>query len=315
MMSEVEQEPVVESEEAEDGSVSETGETDSNEEEEPDSAELLRSADLLTPDEGSQIAATGESRLVVWVGERDSGKTTLSAELYERHRNGRAKTDFAGSQTLLGFEERIHPARAESGRITPRTKRTEVDPEGRELLHLSLSSDGNTFDLLLADIPGELFRRIRDHELTPKDVPLLEHADKLAILVDGAWIADPGRRSAATSFARQLIGGLASGDLPGEKMDVAVVLTKLDRVQAAGVAAVAYWQEREAGLLAAAREISPGARVFCTAARGSTDDSDGMDELVAWLTSSPPEPNEPALPPAVPSTARILRIQEPRTEP
>jgi len=278
-------------------------------------AVLLRGADLLSPLEASQLAATGNTRLVIWAGERDSGKTTLSAELYERHRNGAARTAFAGSSTLLGFEERIHPARADSERLTPRTLRTEADPEQRELLHLAIRYGEYVTHLLLADIPGELFRRIRDHELSPVDIRLLSHADKLAVLVDGARIADPSTRATAISFARQLIDELAEGDLPGEKMDVALLLTKLDLVLAADSTALAYWEQGEPSLLEAIRQISSQARALRTAARGLEDGPNGMEELMDWLLAAPPDPPEDQLSPADVPPARIQRIRHPRTAP
>ena len=278
-------------------------------------AVLLRGADLLTPLEASQLAAAGNTRLVVWAGERASGKTTLSAELYECHRRGVAKTTFAGSSTLLGFEERIHPARAESERLTPRTLRTEADPEQRELLHLALCVNGELSHLLFADIPGELFRRIRDHELAPADVRLLSHAEKFAILVDGARIADPALRPTAVSFARQLVDELTAGELPGEKMDIALLLTKLDLVLAADPSALTYWEQHEASLLESVHRISPEAIVLRTAARGLEDGPNGMDELMDWLLAAPPDPPEAELSPVGVPPARIQRIRAPRTAP
>ena len=278
-------------------------------------AVLLRGPDLLTPLEASQLAATGNTRLIVWAGERASGKTTLSAELYERHRNGAATTAFAGSSTLLAFEERIHPARAESERLTPRTLRTEADPEQRELLHLAVRSDKYVTHLLLADIPGELFRRIRDHELSPADIRLLSRTDKLAILVDGARIADPGGRATAISFAHQLIDELAESDLPCEKMDIVLLLTKLDLILAADSTALTYWEQSEPPLLEAVLQISPQATVLRTAARGLADERNGMNELMDWLLTAPPDPPEDQLAPTDAPSARIQRIRNPRTAP
>jgi hypothetical protein len=273
---------------------------------------LLRGPDLLTASEASRIAAEGNSRLVVWAGERNSGKTTLSAEIYERHRSRLSATTFSGSQTLLGFEERIHPARAESGRLIPHTTRTEADPEGRELLHLALVANGETTHLLFADIPGELFRQVRDHELAPQSLPLLGRADKLAVLVDGAELANPGQRPAAISFARQMIGALAGAELPGEQMDIRLVVTKLDLLTAAGEAATGYWDQRENDLLEDLRRISPRATVLRTAARGTGVPDDGMDSLLDWLVDPPPDPTETLAESSTIRPTRIQRLREPK---
>lgn len=294
--------------------VAEGDETQDDSAPEPDSRVLLRGSDPLTPTEASSLAAVGETRLVIWAGEHDSGKTTLCAELYERHRRGKAQTVFAGSETLLGFEERIHLSRVESGRLIPRTKRTELDPDERELLHLAVQGDAGRTDLLIADIPGEVFRRIRDHEISTSDVPLLSQADKLAIVVDGALIARPGDRTMAIHFARQLIDELAAGDLPAEKMDIVLLLTKLDRLRDAGPDALAYWEEHRKSLLANLQKLNPQATVLAAAARFSCDQDDGMDELMGWLLREPPDPAEPELEPAAPP-GRLQRVRAPRTSP
>jgi hypothetical protein len=305
----VEAEPQPDEESTETAEVVEESE-DSTPESEPQA--LLRGSDLLTPVEASSLAAVGDSRLVVWAGEPDSGKTTLSAEIYERHRRREAHTSFAGSETLLGFEERIHLSRVESGRVTPRTKRTDLDPDERELLHLRVQGVAGRTDLLIADIPGEVFRRIRDHEISTGDVPLLSQAEKFVIVVDGGLIARPGARTTATHFAQQLVGELTAGDLPGEKMDVLLLLTKLDRLRDVGPEALSYWDEHRESLLADLRKLNPQATALTTAARFSGDQSDGMEELMEWLLSQPPDPAEPDLDePAAPG--RFQRIRAPRT--
>lgn len=294
--------------------VADNGETQEDSAPTPEPRALLRGTDPLTPAEASSLAAVRKTRLVIWAGEHDSGKTTLCAELYERHRRGEAQTVFAGSETLLGFEERIHLSRVESGRLTPRTKRTELDPDKRELLHLAVQSDTGRSDLLIADIPGEVFRRIRDHEIGAADVPLLSQADKLAVVVDGALIARPGDRSMAIHFARQLIGELSAGDLPAEKMDILLLLTKLDRLHDAGPDALAYWEEHREPLLADLQKLNPQATTLATAARFSGDQDDGMEELMGWLLREPPDPAEPELEPAAPP-GRLQRVRAPRTSP
>jgi double-GTPase-like protein len=277
-------------------------------------AHQLRGSDLLTAEEASRIAARGFGRMVIWAGERRSGKTTLSAQLYERHRDGRAGTEFAGSETLLGFEQRMHPSRASSGRIEPYTQRTELDPEGRDLLHLAVRqpTEGLT-DLLIADVPGEVFRQLRDRERDVASVPLLNRADKLAVLIDGEMLSKPGERSSAVSFTRQLIESLRSGGLHASEMDVVLLTTKLDKLRDEGLSAERYWDERESDLLDELRQLSPGAFAVRVAARGLGDTvgDDGMEQLVEWLLEDPPDPPEAPVATTQPA-ARIQRIRQPR---
>ena len=271
--------------------------------------DLLRGPDPLTAEEASALLAKGPGRVVVWAGERGSGKTTLTAELYERHRLGTAATGFVGSRTLLGLEERMHPARADSGRIIPHTTRTEADPEGRDLLHLEVEPP-NTH-LLFADLPGESFRAIRDNEISPDQVPYLAQADKVAILVDGKLLADLSERPFAINTTRQLIERLSDGTVSFANAHVCLVLTKLDELEAVGESAVRYWDEREADILAAVQGLCAEAKCLRTAARGDTKE-DGMEALMEWLLESPPEAQEPALPPETEPTARVLRLRTPK---
>jgi hypothetical protein len=269
---------------------------------------LLRGSDLLTPDEASKILAPGSGRVIVWAGAKGSGKTTLTAELYERHRRNRALTSFSGSRTLLGLEERIHPSRAASGRVTPHTPRSDFDPEGRELLHFSVRSPHT--ELIFADFPGEAFRRIRDNEKDPRELPLLYRADKLAFIADGGLIADPNMRASAGSFISQLIDRFKLAGLPAPDTQVILLLTKYDKVIAGGEAALNYWAELEKRLLAKLQRISPLASSMQTAAREGEES--GMEELMEWLLNEPAHSEEPNLPdPPRPATP-FQRLHRPK---
>lgn len=272
---------------------------------------LLRGSDLLTSGEASKILTPRSGRVIVWAGAEKSGKTTLTAELYERHRRGRASTSFSGSRTLLGLEERIHPARAASGRVTPHTPRSDFDPEGRELLHLAVRSP--LTELIVADFPGEAFRRIRDNEKDPRELPLLYRADKLAIIVDGELIADPNARSSAGSFVSQLIDRFKLAGLPASDTQAILLLTKYDKLAAGGDAALNYWAELEERLLAKLQKVSPLASSMQTAAREGEER--GMEELMEWLLKEPEHSEDPDLPdPPRPATP-FLRLHRPKVLP
>ena len=74
---------------------------------------------LLSPQEASRLLARGPGRLVVWMGERGVGKTTICTELYERQRHHVADARFAGSWTLLAFERLAHHRRVTGARRPP----------------------------------------------------------------------------------------------------------------------------------------------------------------------------------------------------
>lgn len=277
------------------------------------SGKLLRSRDLLTSSEASASLAESPGYVVVWAGERKSGKTTLTAELYERHRQGTASTRFVGSRTLLGLEERMHPARSASGRVKPHTPRTEQDPEGRDILHFQVQDgEQGPIHLLFGETPGEVFKRIRDADLPPDDVPLLARADKLAFLLDGEGLADPGRRSMIASSAQLLIRRFRDAGLPESRCQTMLVVTKLDQIEAAGENAISYLDKTEKRILPKLREIDSDAKLLRTSARGETSSERGLDELMSWLLDEPAIDVDEELPELPPASRRLQRLRQPK---
>lgn len=277
-----------------------------------ESGEFLRDAGLLTPAEASSSLSAGGGRVIVWAGARESGKTTLSAELYERHRQNKAKTRFVSSRTLLGLEERIHPSRLASGRVTPHTPRTDNDPERRELLHLCVSDGEAATNLIFSDLPGETFKRFVSNQESPADLPLIARADKLAFLADGALLAEAATRPRVASFLNQLIERFKKAGLPDANTQTLLLLTKYDRIRD-NPQALAYWEEREQELLAKLRTIAPEAYALRTAAR-SEDHAidDGMEGLMDWILLPPTYSEDPDLPEALPSPSGIDRLVRPK---
>jgi len=155
----------------------------------------LREAVALTAAEISQLPFERVPQIVVLAGFVDAGKTTLAASLFERFQRGPyCELQFAGSESLLAFDERAYLSRAENqeGRAqTPRTSR-EV---GVELLHLRVADEAaRRTDLLLGDMSGELYEQIRDSDDAHEDFRILDRADHFVMLLDAEALHDPERR-------------------------------------------------------------------------------------------------------------------------
>lgn len=280
--------------------------------EEVDPDALLPGPDRLDTTDASRLLAQGPGRLIVWMGERDSGKTTLTTSLYERQRRAGEDTRFAGSRTLLALERLAHPRRAASGRSVSETHRTELDPDGREILHLALTVEEKRIHLLLADLPGEVFRQLADNQLSAFDIPLLPRADKLALLIDGGRLREPGTRATVLTRARQLLERLQADALPHPRTELALLVTKWDRV-AHDESTMSYWQTREPELLSDVRALDPGAphlHVAAGAPEGHQGDS-GVRALRSWLLAPPRGQTDPSLPTPYPwpadAPARLRR--------
>lgn len=183
--------------------------------------------------EASAITREAFSSVVLFAGTAKSGKTTLLATVYLLFQRAPfAGYLFAGSETLVGFEERTYLARVASRRGTPTTERTVRS----ELLHLRVRRDvplGPVRDLLFCDFSGEDFREAKDSSEACASLPVMRRADYLVLLVDGEKLATAdSRRRAKNDPVTLLRNCLDSGVLPPSRA-VDVLVTKWDLIEAA----------------------------------------------------------------------------------
>jgi hypothetical protein len=266
------------------------------EKDEEEAVTPLLGAELLDSEGASQLLATGPGRVVVWMGERGSGKTTLTARLYERQRLPGEDALFAGSSTLLAFEA-LAQRRIVGGSTAPPNRAT-PDADGRNIYHLALSQGVDRLNLLVADLPGELFRAVADNQLALSAIPLVRRADKLVLIVDGARLRDPATRSTVLTRVRQLLERLAADSLPHPSTELALVVTKWDLI-VEDPDTLAYWQAREHQLAGDVRELHADAEHVRVAAGApaSFPQDDGVGALRSWLLAPPGATPDPPVEP------------------
>jgi hypothetical protein len=139
-------------------------------------------------DESYGLANAFPTRAIVVMGEKDAGKTTLVAEIHHAYLKAPfAGFLFAGSRTLIGFEERCFLSRLNSEQTKEDTERTKY--ADIRLLHLSLapaSMPQKRTHLLLTDVSGERFKEVRTSVEEARELaPLIQRADTMVLLVDG----------------------------------------------------------------------------------------------------------------------------------
>lgn len=193
----------------------------------------VSNGEALTLSAANAISSARASRLIVLAGAAGSGKTTLLTSIYEKFLEAPfAGFEFAGSETLVGFERRCYLGRAISQGETPQTSRTPAKRDAR-VLHLRLAAGQAVIpDLLLVDVSGEQFRLARDTDKGARALSFLSRADSFALLIDGAKLADARRRANAYQDARSILRSLVESDVVRDDLDVEVLFTKWDVLRA-----------------------------------------------------------------------------------
>lgn len=169
-----------------------------------------------------------ESRVVAIIGARASGKTSLIASLYALFQDGPVGGRiFAGSNTLLAFEEASHDARAPSARSKTHMERTNRGMFG--FYHLSLWSPNlECTELLLGDRAGEEYVETTNDVSDARALHELARADVVTMLVDGERLLDLEKRHNLRSELRMMLQAFKDGDALTGDQRLAIVLTKLD---------------------------------------------------------------------------------------
>ncbi len=193
----------------------------------------FHSGEKLTGDEASRIMNAVPARVVLCAGAQSAGKTTLLARIGELFRAGTFKRfRFAGSKTLCAFERASWLATIASGADNPDTKRSHR-VEKDTFYHLQVKRLGSVehrFDVLISDLPGELFPEVLATKEICGEQLALACADHLVLFVDCASMIDSAKRhderDSALSFLEQVVECRHEPDL----LYVTVVFSRWDYV-------------------------------------------------------------------------------------
>lgn len=191
----------------------------------------IYAAAAFEPPEADELAAKQECTLVVIAGDVDSGKTTLVGRCFAQFFDGPTSGWlFAGSRTLLGFDERIHNHRIGSRRARAETRHT---PKGVELYyHLDLrSTDGmQKRTLLIHDISGENYQDAIDKSSGAEALTMVRRADAVSFLLNGRDLLNLAQRAAASSSLIDIVQALAEQNYLQHAPLINVVVTCWDYI-------------------------------------------------------------------------------------
>ena len=168
---------------------------DSHEEQETVINEVTVSDDTVDVFDGKALSVTDVDRItnnaitrfVILAGMPAAGKTTLLLSLMHIFSTnpGFGNYLFAGSETLLDFEEKSHKSKIDSGNAEEDTGRTPIGLI--KFLHLKVANmieNGRLTDLVFTDISGEDFRALKDSTEECRKFTMGQRADHFSLFFD-----------------------------------------------------------------------------------------------------------------------------------
>jgi hypothetical protein len=167
----------------------------------------------------------------------ECGKTSLLARIHQLFQNGPVSGYyFAGSRTLFRFEELNWFATVESGVGAPKMEHSSQQYDN-SFLHVRVRARDATaehIDILLNDISGETYPEVIVSQAACEHLLCLQRADHVAVLVDGAAIANRDRRHDHCTKAGNFVQRLLQVGQIGKETILHLVITKLDELNKDG---------------------------------------------------------------------------------
>jgi hypothetical protein len=259
---------------------------------------LVTVEDAMTLEQARTLSGRRGARLVLLMGEPATGKTALTAMLWQQflEHDGLAGHRLAGSRCSRGFERRAHWARLAAGQPRAQFPATRSEDDG--VLHLRVRRpDGRRVELLMSDLAGGRFERVREGQPLLEALPWAPRADRFAVVLDAVALSVPGASEIAVTRARRLLLALLDSGAVRESARIALVLTKSDGLTESGAKALA---RHEPELLELARRCDPEAICVRTAAVAIVRaERQGLPEWISWLCQN----DRPRVPLEVPQLA------------
>lgn len=197
----------------------------------------FHSGEKLTAPEASRMISAMPVKLVLCAGAQWAGKTTFLARIGEMFRKGSfSGFRFAGSKTLCAFERVTWLATIASGAGQPDTERTHR-VEKDTFFHVQVLRVGNgenRFDVLISDLPGEIFPDVLSTQEVCEDQLALARADHLVLFVDCKSLIDDAKRHSERDMACRFLSQVKKCRHAPATLQVNVVFSRWDYVFASG---------------------------------------------------------------------------------
>ena len=263
--------------------------------------------DALKDADVNSLVSASRPTLITLFGVIDSGKTTFVGSLFAilRRRPELLKVSFLDSDTLTGFERRVHQRLlSEYGSVQPRTPR-----RANSILNAVLGNERgeNPYMYVFSDQSGEIYRDAISKDEVVKEQTAVRYADKLVFFVDIEALLDDKNYMLYKKNTATLLTRFKTNNMLPLDSELYVAFNKADMVEKKALEAskteedgigekkkkafIKNWKTRRASILEVIREIVdiPDEHLFDICSKGIQRDAEdkGLIDLLAKLLDKP----------------------------
>lgn len=194
--------------------------------------DALRDADV------NNIVSDSRPTLITLFGVSECGKTTFVGSLFAilRRRPSLLKKTFIDSDTLTGFERRVHQRfLSEDGQsVIQRTQR-----KGGSILNVTLGNEqgNNPHMFVISDLSGEIYGDAISDITIVQQQKAVKYADKLVIFADMEPLLRAKLYNSYKENFHSLLVRFKENNMLPEKAEVYVAINKSDKVELAAIEA------------------------------------------------------------------------------
>lgn len=193
----------------------------------------LISGEALELEDLTRVTHSFDAKLIAFVGESDSGKTTLLASIFDIFQiNNFNNYHFAGSLTQVGFERRCHKSRKESNLQKPATDKTAA--KKFNFLHLATRKKDRLQPVrhfLLSDISGEKLSHASSSTSSMQELDILKFADLVVVIIDGSTLSDIRHRQTTINKTVRFLQKATDEKMITSKTKVCISISKMDLLE------------------------------------------------------------------------------------
>ena len=217
-----------------DGTGEETTKPTQPEEQEQESTEVPFRYDALKDADVNNLISDSRPTLITLFGISECGKTTFVGSLFAilRRRPSLLKKTFIDSDTLTGFERRVHQRfLSENGlSVIQRTQR-----KAGSILNAVLGNEhgNNQHMFVISDLSGEIYLNAISDITIVRQQTAVKYADKLVIFADIEPLLKAKSYNLYKENFQSLLVRFKENDMLSEGSEVFVALNKTDMVESA----------------------------------------------------------------------------------